>query len=458
MTSAVVGRSQAALVKRLGRLLMGALPEPDVDWAAMVDVARRHGVSALLYWRLPPHSFGSAQDRPSPPLPTVGMLRDLPQGERGQVAGEPSSVLPADPVPGWVREALHEDFYAAAVQSMVAERQLAQVLEAFAGAGVRVLVIKGAALGAFYPDTALRSYGDLDVMVPRAQVERAEETLQVLGYQCCETKEWRLEQHFHLPPMRGSDGQLTVEVHWRLDDLERIGHLPTEELWQRAVPWSVGGQPTLRLDAVDTALHLCRHAVVQHRVRLGLRPLCDLAYVMEDWEQAEWETLAPRARAYGLERATYFMLSLVEWFLGVETPHEVVEALVPAADESIQTSLLERFLGLDLEPSAALPSTAVRAWAKGTRRERLAYFVSHLFLSRAGMEALYHIPAHSARIWLTYLLHPIALLRRYGKASWAVLRHDQAARAVWDREVWLERWLRGGDEEERGRQGERETG
>jgi hypothetical protein len=52
-------------------------------------------------------------------------------------------------------------------------------------------------------------------------------------------------------------------------------------------------------------LHLCRHAVVQHRAHLGLRPLCDLAQVVHGWGSGEWEELARRAVAYGLARPVY---------------------------------------------------------------------------------------------------------------------------------------------------------
>jgi hypothetical protein len=64
-------------------------------------------------------------------------------------------------------------------------------------------------------------------------------------------------------------------------------------------------EAALRLEAVDAMLHLCRHAVVQHRAHLGLRPLCDLAQVVHGWGSGEWEELARRAVAYGLARPVY---------------------------------------------------------------------------------------------------------------------------------------------------------
>ena len=57
------------------------------------------------------------------------------------------------------------------------------------------------------------------------------------------------------------------------------------------------------------------------------------------------------------------------------------------------------------------------------------------------MSVIYNVPVNSPRIWLTYLWRPIDLLRRYGQATWGALRAEPAARAAWERDVWLERWL-----------------
>jgi hypothetical protein len=84
--------------------------------------------------------------------------------------------------------------------------QLAQVLAALAGAGVPALVVKGAAAGAFYPDPALRY---LDVLVPQAQVDRAEAALNGLGYHAVKSKEWMLDHAHHLPPLVRACAQIT---------------------------------------------------------------------------------------------------------------------------------------------------------------------------------------------------------------------------------------------------------
>jgi hypothetical protein len=318
---------------------------------------------------------------------------------------------------------------------------LARVLQGLAEAGVPTLVIKGAALGAYYPDAALRPFGDLDLMVSRVKLKQAEEALNRLGYQCSRPKAWWSDHFLHLPPMVGEKGLPVIELHWQLHHEDTVGRLPAEDLWMRAVPWSVAGRPALRLDAVDTALHLCYHAVVQHRARLGLRALYDLLQVTEAWGQEEWAALVRRATAYGLARPVYLMSALAEQTLGLVVPAVVMAALQPTDSAAIPEGLAGALLNLDASPAGRVPIAVVQADAQSTLVARLRHFLWHLFLPRAGMAVVYNIPADSPRIWLTYLWRPVHLLRRYGRSAWGVLRGKQESYQAWQKEIWLESWL-----------------
>ena len=220
-------------LRRLGRILAGHDSGPDADWASMAELARSRGVSPLLFWQLG-QGTSDATPEQAAPLEVVSDLR--------------------------------EDLYTAAAQGIRAETQLSRVLGALSRAGIPAIVVKGAALGAFYPDPALRLYGDIDIMVRRAHLDAAEQALNAVGYRCFASKGWWLQRFHHLPPMVNDAGGLLVELHWRLDYEVEKGRLPAEDLWARAVGWTVRDQQALRLDAVDAALYLCRHAVVQHRV------------------------------------------------------------------------------------------------------------------------------------------------------------------------------------------------
>lgn len=400
-----------AELQALGWLLAGNSPGPGLDWTAILHLARLHSVSPLLFWRLEKEGQG-----------------------RGRDAGVSADV--------W--EELESDFYMAAARGMLLDRQLAEVLRVLSQTRTRTLVLKGAAIGTFYADPALRPYGDLDLLVPQSQLGRAEEALKRLGYRYTHPKAWWLSRHYHLPPMESDKGWRVVEVHWRLEHNDVTGCLPADDLWTRAVPWAVSGQQALRLDAVDTVLHLCLHAVVQHRVRLGLRSLCDLAQVTESWEASQWTALACRATEYDLVRPVYLMLALSAQVLGLDGPASVMSALRSQCGAALPDDIAGKLLHLECNRPTAMPVAVVQASAKNTFPARARHFLHHLFLPRDGMAVVYGIPADSPRIWLTYLQRPVDLLRRYGSSVWGVLCGAPDARAAWQREVWLQRWLQEG--------------
>lgn len=404
------GDTSTAGLRQLGRILAGFPVDPSADWEAIADLARRQGVAALLFWR-------------------------LGQGD--------SDAQPRQSVPQEVLTELREYLYTAAAHGIMAEGQLARVLGALSRASVPAVVVKGAALGMFYPDPALRLYGDIDIMVPEAKLDVAEQALNALGYQCFASKDWWLDHFHHLPPMASEGGKLLVELHWRLDYEEEKGRLPAEDLWERAVPWTVRDQPALRLDVVDAVLYLCRHAVVQHRAHGAFRSLYDLAQVTRRWGEEEWTVLVRRTVEYGLIRPVYLMLALGGEIVHVPVPAEVLSALRPSGNVPSPEQLVERLMGSSSTTAAQISFGAVEAVADGTPVARLKDLVRSLFLPRKGMAMVYGIRAGSPLIWLAYLWRPIDLLRRYGPAAWRALRGEQNAQTAWQREVWLERWLRG---------------
>jgi hypothetical protein len=344
-------------------------------------------------------------------------------------------------VPRQVTATATVELWAATARWSLAERELSRLVGALEEAGVPAVVVKGPAVAAYYPEPALRTFGDLDLLVLMEQLGPAEAALNGLGYYCSKPGEWALDHHFHLPPMASDGDILTVDLHWRLDDPERVGCLPTADLWARSETWLIQGSRTARLDGVDQVLHLCRHAMVQHLGRLGLQPLCDLVLITGSWEAAEWQTLVQRAEEYRLQRAVGFALLLAQSALEMELPEGVLAELGTPRDDSESLDLAKWFLTLDARTAVPVSAQAVRARRQGALPKQVSYLLRHMFPGPKGMSALYGIPVNSPRIWLTYLRRPVDLIQRYGRSAADALWGDPGARAAWGREAWLERWL-----------------
>ena len=152
--------------------------------------------------------------------------------------------------------------------------------------------------------------------------------------------------------------------------------------------------------------------------------------------------LGRRALDYELARPVYLMLVLAEQALNLTLPAEIVSILRPSGRVPEPDELMRRLMGSDGAAPARVSMGAVQAATEGPFGARLQHLMGSLFLPREGMAMVYEIPADSPRIWLAYLWRPIDLLGRYGLSAWRALRGEQRAQAAWQREVWLERWLR----------------
>lgn len=80
-------------------------------------------------------------------------------------------------------------------------------------AGIQVVLLKGAVLKGLYPLPELRTMGDVDILVPKAQLGQVQDCLTTLGY----TKR---ESHNEKHDVYDGEG-FHLEVHWSLVNASR---------------------------------------------------------------------------------------------------------------------------------------------------------------------------------------------------------------------------------------------
>lgn len=130
----------------------------------------------------------------------------------------------------------------------------------FCAGGIRAVPFKGAALfTTLYDRPGLRPMQDLDWLVRREDLPRAEDLLREAGYALPGALDAGAARrlHFHLAFVRGGGGT-RVELHWSLADEQAFPPERLEAVWA-----GVRESPSdtfLRLDEVTTLLQLCVHA------------------------------------------------------------------------------------------------------------------------------------------------------------------------------------------------------
>lgn len=295
-----------------------------LDWEAFRRLARRDGTTAAVHRRL-------------------------------RAAGV---VLPDPAADALAREARVLDFH-----RLVLDGAVRAAADELAGAGLRVVLLKGAALSrTAYARPGDRPMSDADLLLAPEEASAAAVLLRARGWTLAGdgAEERRYAGHHHLPPLRApGGGRSVVELH---RDVLPPGH-----------PFAWGGAEVMerarRLDPADAALvpacadlllHAGLHFAWSHEMRQGAwRAFADVAALVARHESGgrcridgggapcEW----PGA---GLERATAARAtSAVAWTLrlardvaGVRLP----PALDAVAAEARGGALLARHLAAALVP------------------------------------------------------------------------------------------------------------
>jgi hypothetical protein len=253
-------RPHTAQTERLARLAQAMR-----DWGDLAARAEAHGLAPLLYTHL-------------------------------RAAG-------VEPPPA-VKQQLLGYYMQHAHAARVREQALIDILAAYGGAGIDVLVLKGAALAHLvYPQPVLRPMRDIDILVPAEAIYRAYALLPEIGFAPPPGAHHGLgPDHHHLTAIkRVAEGfSVSVEVHHALH-LNQRGHpLRYAAYAPSAQPFALGGVAAQTLGREETLWHIYRHAFC---MPLGYEPLrliwvADLISLVEAWvDVLDWERVRRQYRA-----------------------------------------------------------------------------------------------------------------------------------------------------------------
>lgn len=143
---------------------------------------------------------------------------------------------------------------------------LRRFLEAAAREGVEATLLKGASLATdlYAADPALRSQGDVDLLVEPREVRRALGAAAAIGLLPTERQLplwWYRLTHFHVKLTSPTRLLRDLEIHWRLHAPALLLTADPAALRRRRVPVDLAGARAWSLDAADRLLHLVTHLV-----------------------------------------------------------------------------------------------------------------------------------------------------------------------------------------------------
>lgn len=368
---------------------------PESVWPEICACARRHGVTANVFFALQPFA---------------DKLR-----------------IPQD-----CRERLRQAYFSTAGWNMRLYRELEKLLLVFNREQIPVMLLKGVHLAeTIYGDQGLRGMCDIDIMVRDEDLPRSDDLMLSLGATPQDRLRVKSEEVAHFRyTLAGS--QLHVEIHW-IPMVCLEGRLATGTLWERAVDVSVGDARAKALATPDLLAHLCLH-IVPHLDCPWLRMLCDLdAVIRHEGATLDWEAGIDTIQEWQAGAAAHLFLSLARDWLGAKVPDTVFDALRDDSPDSDTVDLVARqFLQSARSGDSRLPAQTVAEWWRNHRgfRAKVTGLFRKLFITRQQRARMYGATGTSWRRILYYPLRLRDLGRRHGASLWHLIKGNPAARGA----------------------------
>jgi hypothetical protein len=198
-------------------------------------------------------------------------------------------------------ESLPWDPFRAAVLGLAIDRATAEAVVAFRDAGIRSVLLKGASFDAWlYASGEPRLYGDIDLLIPARDGQRAGPVLEALGYRQRSDREPETVVEHATVWVRPGD-RMHVDLHRTLAGVEPKGIDPWEVLAADTESMQVGGTAVEILSEPGRALHVALHAALPGPN--SQKTLIDLTRALERLPIATWKAAAGLAERLGAEAA-----------------------------------------------------------------------------------------------------------------------------------------------------------
>lgn len=213
------------------------------------------------------------------------------------------------------------------------QSRLGQTLDRLEGAGVHVVLLKGAAVAATaFSSFVERPMGDVDLLV--------DESVSTVAIEAALEAGWRRDagaddgelyaEHHHLAPLiDGTGAGFALELH---TNLFLPGHpfgLTAAHVRRRSVQRELGGRPVVVPHPADQIVHACIHFAWGHMLRgAAWRTFRDVDALLTHGG-VSWSELIELARETRSWSCVYWTLRLARTAAGMDVPDGVLAELRP---------------------------------------------------------------------------------------------------------------------------------
>lgn len=379
----------AASSQRTERILQ--ILEKPLDWKYILHTAGRNGVLPLLSWNL---------------------LRSFPDSVPDEILSQLSALRQTQ-----------------TFRNLFLTRKLIEIVETLAAEHIPVLPFKGTTLAQqAYGDLSLRQYCDLDILVQPKHFDKAVALFCSIGYTPLSTTSWLQKKGLFFTRKKdvvlvSSDGQVRVELHWKLSGSHFALPVEINQLWDRLETVNIGGYDLLALPFHDLIVYLCLHGS-----RHGWERLCwvsDLHELILTTEKSganiDWGMVRSHAKELGCEKILDLGLFLTNYFFDFETGYPCNNRInndesFRKIAEKVKSKIFAKIASGDQIGEWYLYHLALKERRSDRFRLHIVYLLWYAklaFRPNALDQAVFHLP--SLFYPLYYILRPIRLILTYLK-------------------------------------------
>jgi len=310
-------------------------------------------------------------------------------------------------VPEAIQSGLRNQYLANALRNQLLAEELARVLSLLGDAGIPVTPLKGVPLAlSLFGDLAARVCGDIDILVPPADVVRAIDLILASGYRDEISHPYfsklALRHGRHFSVVRESRGiSFVLEVHWILVQHSSKNAEAVRHLWAETRPQTFFEVPARSLSPEWEFLYLCMHAA-DHDWQV-LKWLVDIHQIVLSGT-VNWRKAMEEAERLELGPAIRQTLAVSSLLLGTPLPADCSPAHLPERLHIFpQTPLPED------SPEATLAFRHLRVLTRPL--DKLGYFATLIFAPK--LTDLEFVRFPPPLDFLYYFIRPVRLVCKW---------------------------------------------
>ena len=308
-------------------------------------------------------------------------------------------------------------------------QQIKALKEVLDSEGIPFILLKGAsAMLRLYPQPGLRTFVDLDILIPSDTVSRFKHTMTKAGYKPLSARNSPEDEEIqkydsHLDPL-WKEGGFMIEAHLNVLGVKGDPSVSNPDVWQGKEETSIDGANIKHLNIehflIHTMFHYSRH--LSDEGFAEIKWLIDLLHAVRTW-RIDWSNVRDIARKWGVEKDILPTIATLNHYWQTDIP--LAEKTGPIELNTLVLGIKDR----EKEYYSKLPTGYIkRLWE--IRRlpditSQIRYLFHLFFPTRENLRWRYNLSGKSL-IMPYYLLHLFVTFKKIFLGFWHKLSfHSQ---------------------------------